>query len=154
MSSCDNFRAFADQLALQQACVRDHWIEQNGLCVTVMEPSTGTAEENKVDFYSDFCTENRIDSLKWLVPLWKDYYTILDVLGEDNEDPLPLEALVKTTDHWFRDSIVRLPVLNTENQLIDKYWRVLSGQQRHLEAVYDKKIKLVPARDHVVQGIN
>jgi Txe/YoeB family toxin of Txe-Axe toxin-antitoxin module len=44
--------------------------------------------------------------------------------------------------------------MNTDGVLQDRYWRVINQNQKHLELVYSKKIQVVPARDHYVEGVN
>jgi hypothetical protein len=110
--------------------------------------------ENRTDinYFGDMCADNRIDKEMWVLPYYDNYYTLLDVIGEDHEDPLPLECETLSSDHWPRDTIFRLPVL-IEGVLEDRYWRVISHEQKHLEVNYQKKIKCVPARDSYLEGI-
>ena len=149
-----NYREYADKLAMLQACKRDQYIKLHGICVTAVLP-TSVKSEIKTDynFFGDMCADTRVDEVRFLIPLYDDYYTLLDVIGEDHEDPLPLECKTLSTDHWPRDTLFRLPVL-IDGVLKDRWWRVLSHEQKHLDVAYEKKIKCVPARDHFVTGID
>jgi hypothetical protein len=125
----------------------------NGICVTAMLPVDSDSNiKTEISYFGDMHAQNRIDTIMYLYPLYNNYYTILDVIGEDHEDPFPLECLVLTTDHWPRDTLFKLPVL-INGELKDRYWRVISQEQKHLEINYDKKIKCVPARDSYLEGI-
>lgn len=149
------YRAYADCLASLQACIRDQYVECQGLKITAMLPIDSSGDvKPEVDFYGDYCPTNRVDKVMYLIPIYDEYYTLLDLLGEDLEDPLPLECIVKAADNWPRDTIFKLPVMNNEGQLIDRYWRVLSEQQKHLDISYSRKIKVVPAREHEIEGID
>lgn len=150
----NNYREYADMMVSLQACKRDNYIKNHGICVTAMLPTNTVDNENRTEynFFGDMCSDNRVDKDMFLIPLYNDYYTVLDVIGEDHEDPLPLECLVTSEDHWPRDTLFKLPVL-IEGELQDRYWRVLSSEQKHLEVNYDKKIKCVPARDSYLEGI-
>lgn len=149
-----NYREYADCMAALQACKRDNYIKLHGICVTAMLPIDSN-NENKTEYnhFGDMCSINRVDEVRFVLPLYDNYYTLLDVIGEDHEDPLPLECLTKSSDHWPRDTLFKLPVL-IEGELKDRYWRVISHEQKHLEINYEKKIKCVPARDSYLEGIN
>lgn len=153
--TCSNLRLYIDCIAKLQACRRDKQIEQLGLCVTAMVPinELGEEVENEVNFYGDPCIHNRKDKVMWIVPNYKDYYSLLSIVGEDLENPLPLECQVKTTEHWPRETIFKLPVLHSNGELIDRYWKVINQEGKHLEVYYDKKLLAVPARDHELEGI-
>lgn len=148
-----NYRSYIDCMISLQACRRDSYIKMNGICVTAMLPVDSDSNiKTDITYFGDMHAQNRIDSSMYLYPLYNNYYAILDVIGEDHEDPFPLECLVLTTDHWPRDTLFKLPVL-INGELKDRYWRVLSQEQKHLEINYDKKIKCVPARDSYLKGI-
>lgn len=153
--TCSNLRLYMDCVASLQACRRDKQIEALGLCVTAMIPidEAGDEVENSVDFYGDPNICNRKDKVMWLIPNYSDYYSLLSIVGEDLENPLPLECKVKTSDHWPRDTIFKLPVQHADGSVIDRYWKVLNQEGKHLEVYYDKKIQCVPARDHELEGI-
>lgn len=153
MSCSNGFREYLNSIALLQACKRDHYVKMQGICVTAMLP-TNTEGDKKTDYnyFGDMCADNRVDESRTLLPLYNDYYTLLDVIGEDHEDPLPLECLTLSTEYWPRDSLFKLPVL-INGELKDRYWRVISDNQKHLDVVYNKKIKCVPARDSWLEGV-
>lgn len=156
MSRNGNYRLYADCAALVNSCLRDKYIEQHGLCVTAMLPLSESSEvKSNYTVFGDPCADNRKDETRWLIPLFKDYHQILNLVGDDIEDPLPLECLVKTTELWPNDTLFRLPVYDEAmDQLVDRYWKVIRPERKHLEVTYSKKIKVVPARDHEVKGIN
>lgn len=150
----DNYREYFNNLASLLACKRDSHIKLQGLCINAMLPTNSGGEtKTEYNFFGDMCAVNRVDKPMFLMPHYNDYYAVLDVIGEDHEDPLPLECSTLSTDHWPRDTIFRLPVL-IQGELKDRYWRVISEHQKHLEVNYDKKIKCVPARDSYLEGIN
>ncbi len=154
--TCNNYRNYANYLSQLMACARDSQIEAMGICVNAMLPVNSNGENvTEFDFYGDMNAINRQDKVMWLIPQYDNYYQLLDVLGHDPEDPLPLECIVKSTDIWPKDTIFRLPVLNTAtNEMEDIYWRVISEFQKHLDVPYERKIKAVPARKHEIEGIN
>jgi hypothetical protein len=153
--SFGTLRELANKMLQLQACQRDKYVEQYGICVTAMVPLNSEGEVNsEVDYFGDKCAANRKDVVMPLIPQYSDYYSLIDIVGEDHENPLPLECLVRTCDYWPLDTIFRLPVMNTDGVLQDRYWRVINQNQKHLELVYSKKIQVVPARDHYVEGVN
>lgn len=138
------FRVYADNLAEYYSCKRDQQIEMEGLKVTLHIP---VDTENPVDFYGDPEVTNRVDTVIYMIPLYKSYFEILDVLGTDAENDLPLEGLIKMSDHVPRETVFRLPVRNDAGQLIDRFWRVIGSEIRHLDVGFEKIIKFVPARE-------
>lgn len=146
-----SFRVYSDNLAEYYSCLRDRQIEHEGLRVTIHEPID---QENTVDFYGDPEISNRKDRVVYMIPIYRDYFEILDVLGTDAENDLPLECLIKTSDHIPRETVFRLPVRNDAGDLIDRFWRVIGSELRHLDLGYQKIIKCVPARgDHCGSGV-
>ncbi|NNK82754.1 MAG: hypothetical protein HKO92_06500 [Flavobacteriaceae bacterium] len=149
-----NYRKYVNYIASLQACKRDIYIKSHGLCVTALLPVDSDSNlKTEINYFGDMCAINRVDKPMFVLPLYNDYYTLLDVIGEDHEDPLPLECETLSVDHWPRDTIFMLPVL-IEGVLKDRFWRVLSHEQKHLEVNYQKKIKCVPARDSWLEGVN
>lgn len=149
------FRGLANEALNSQACKRDKYIEAHGICVNAMLPLTEEGNfDSQVDYFGDKVTVNRKDIVMPLVPQYRDYYQLLDIVGEDLEEPLPLECLVRTSDYWPLDTIFRLPVRDTAGIVQDRYWRVIKQEQKHLEVGYSKKIYVVPARDHYIEGVN
>lgn len=153
MTGNNNYREYADAMVSLQACKRDNYIRLHGICVTAMLPTNTDGEEKtEYNFFGDMCADNRRDKPMFLIPQYDNYYTLLDVIGEDHEDPLPLECMTMSGDHWPRDTLFKLPVL-IDGVLKDRYWRVISHEQKHLDLSYEKKIKCVPARDSYLEGI-
>ena len=149
-----NYRTYADCMVSLHACRRDSYIQMHGISVTAMLPIDVNSDiKTNISYFGDMHATNRIDKPMFLLPLYNNYYTLLDVIGEDHEDPLPLECLVLTEDHWPRDTLFKLPVM-IDGILKDRYWRVISQEQKHLEVNYDKKMKCVPARDSYLEGIS
>lgn len=152
-----NYRDLANRQALLLACKRDKYIERAGIPVNAMLPILNESEDvSEIEFYGDIDSINRQDQVMYLIPQYEEYQQILSILdGDDLEEPLPLECIVKSTDKWPKDTIFRLPVFNnTTGEMEDRYWRVLSETKKHLEVSFERRIKVVPARDHVVEGIN
>lgn len=148
-----SYREYADKLALLQACKRDNYIKLHGICVMAMLPYNSDGETKaEINYFGDMCGHNRINEERHLIPLYDNYYTLLDVIGEDHEDPLPLECITLSSEHWPRDTLFKLPVL-IDGELKDRYWRVISHEQKHLDVAYEKKIKCVPARDSYLEGV-
>jgi len=155
MPSSSNLRLHANCLAELQACRRDKQIEQQGFCVVAMIPidEAGAEDEHQVDFYGDPCVANRKDKEMWILPNYDEYYSLINIMGEDSENPLPLVCSIKSTDHWPRETIFGLPVVHANGEVITKWWKVMNEEGKHLEIYYDKRIQVVPARDHELEGI-
>lgn len=155
MTKPTNYRTYQNLASCLLARKRDKQVEALGICVNAMLPLDSNGDnKTEFDYFGDMCAVNRQDKEMWMIPLYNNYYQLLDIIGHDPEDPLPLECTVKSTDIWPRDTIFRLPVLNTANGIMeDTYWRVISQHEKHLEVPYERKIQAVPARSHEYFGV-
>ena len=147
------YREYADALACLQACRRDAYVKLHGICITAMLPVDSESNlKTEINYFGDMCAVNRVDETRFVIPLYDNYYTLLDVIGEDHEDPLPLECITMTSDHWPRDTLIGLPIVEGDS-LETRWWRVISHEQKHIDVAYDKRIKVVPARDSYIEGV-
>ena len=144
------YRTIGNRAAAYQASLRDKYIENTGIEVTIYKPNS----ENQLDAFGDQDTNNaaRVESQIVVVPHFKDYYQIIDILGENVENDLPLEVQIKTTEHLPIDTLIQIPLPNKyaeEGEGVQAMmWRVLSVEQKHLDTGYSKVAKCVPSRDN------
>jgi hypothetical protein len=138
------------------ASLRDRQIEYQGLPVDFLVMLVdGVATDKPVyDEFGDPLTPDesligltsQVISTK-IIPDFKSYYLLLDLLGRGTESELPLECKMKSTDNIPPGSTCKISLrYPPENELREQIFEVLSTTVKHIETVYSKTLNLVPYR--------
>lgn len=139
------YRDVANTTAEYQSELRDNYIENSGISIQLQVPIT----ENVLDSFGDLKTDDdtRIVSIIQAIPRFTEYYQIVDIIGQNLEEAIPLEVQIKSTQHVPNDTLLTIPTPSDDGGTQEMVWRVLSTEKKHLEVGYSKLIRCVPARN-------
>jgi hypothetical protein len=141
-----NYRTYADSVLTYRVMLRDREIEAVGMLVEASLPSE---VENTVDIYGNFQrTEgSRITRSFYVVPLFEPYFQLLDIVGTDSEQSLPLEVRVKVADHIPMSTVLSIPTRRTNGSIVETKWVVNAVDIKMLNAAFAKIAKCTPYRE-------
>jgi hypothetical protein len=145
------YRGLANSAALYQARLRDRALDVTGIRTECYRPviGTGSAPESAKDFYGDanpaYSYSNGPDSIV-VDPKYDAYHQLLDIVGLDSEQTLPLEVIIKTCDHVPDRTLLRLPIRSKSDDTRQIWWVVQRTEVKHLETYYAKVAQCVPYR--------
>jgi len=137
------YRNLANQSIDYQAKLRDREIDLVGVRTVIRRPKV----ENAFDFYGDPTSAYGPREPISLIPKYESYYQVVDLMGADQDTGMPLEALIKVSEHIPNDAIVLLGQRNDKGEFVDTWWRVMSSRIRHLEGRYARVATLTPVRE-------
>ena len=140
-----NYRHLANESVNYLAELRDRNVDMFGIVTKIRRPDT----ENKIDFYGDFSNSYLPEEDISCVPQYDKYYQVINILGQDIEVTLPLEAIVKIKDYIPNDSVIKIGVRNNSGETQLRWWRVLSTEIKHIESHYARVAKLAPVREPI-----
>jgi hypothetical protein len=140
-----SYRDLANRSVVYQAQIRDRDVENQGIRTTIQRPTT----ENNVDFYGDPINTYGNKEPISVIPLYAQYYQLVDVLGQDIELTLALDCIVKVNEYIPNESVIHLEVRNNKGSLEKRWWRVLSTEIKHVERHYARVAHLAPVREPI-----
>jgi hypothetical protein len=145
-----NFRVLANRSAEYLAELRDVNVDMMGLVTRIRRPIT----ENQIDFYGDFIANYGTEENITIVPQYDKYYQVINILGQNYEMNLPLDAIVKVKDYIPNESAILIAVRNNEGTTQSLWWKVMSTEVKHIESHYARVAHLGPMRGEpiAVQG--
>jgi hypothetical protein len=140
-----SLRAYANSAIAYQAKLRDRDIDLSGVKAWIRE----RLNEGTKDFYGDPIIKFGPRRPISLIPLYRQYYNVVDLMGSDVELNVPFQCIVKVRDHIPNNSVIELPLRNDDGRLVSNWWTVNSTQIQHLERRYSRVAYLSPTREPV-----
>jgi hypothetical protein len=137
-----NFRVLANRSAEYLAELRDINVDMMGLLTRIRRPIV----ENQIDFYGDYVMNYGTEDNITIVPQYDRYYQVINILGQDYDAKLPLDAIVKVKDYIPNNSVILIAVRNNQGTTQSFWWRVLSTEVKHIESHYARVAHLAPTR--------
>jgi hypothetical protein len=139
------------------AQLADRQIEIMGIFAPARIPNINTGgipnilAASDLDFFGDIVDIPTQLTNLWCLPRYNQWYELLSILGEDLENPVPLEVYFKTSDFVPRNTLIALDV-KSDNGILNRRWfRVLSLETKHIENLYGKMGRCVPLRTDVAR---
>jgi len=138
-------RSYANSAAAYQAKLRDRQIDAEGVKTWIRY----WLNEGEVDFYGDPIFKPSIRRPISVIPLYEQYYNVVDLMRSDIELNIPFQCVVKVGEHIPDNSVIELPLRNDKGQLVTNWWTVISTRIKHLERGYARIANLTPTRQPV-----
>lgn len=132
-------RGTANNTLEYKRLIRDAYIDQNGLMITVVLPLV-----RNIDTYGDLVyakNQDTVEKRTSVIPKYHNWRMLIDVLGFSTEHPIPLEIIVRSDFDFPRGTKLIIPIDDQH-----KEWKVLSSSINHLDLTHDKIVKVVPWR--------
>jgi hypothetical protein len=137
-----NFRVLANRSAEYLAALRDINVDQMGVQTRIRRPVV----ENQINFYGDFVLNYGTESDITIVPQYDKYYQVINIVGQDYDVNLPLDAIVKVGDYIPNNSVILIAVRNNLGTTQSMWWKVLATEVKHIESHYARVAHLAPTR--------
>ena len=144
MSDVHNLRTLVNEATLLRAQLRDNQLELIGIRAKVRYKL-----RDNVDTYGDPVRETMTTDYIWCLPLYEQYFKMLNFQGVSAESELPLEVRFKTTDFLPQNSELTLPPFRmpTGEFSEERVWHVKSTELKRTEETYENIAKCTPVRE-------
>ena len=132
-------RDTANQNLEYKRAQRDAFIDQQGIFIDIVVPLV-----KNVDAYGDlvYATNSDVQLVRSsVIPKYSQWKMLIDIVGLSNENPIPMDIIVRSDFDYPRGTKLIIPVDDDYRE-----WKVLSSSVNHLDYTHDKIVKVVPWR--------